>query len=242
MARQRRSGVAWRSMADDPLNTKGTAGRISLPAALGALALVAGSILFGVLGPRMGQRGIRLSGTPLSEVRDVAIDIYGGWFLGRIEDLESSMEAYPGIPELGFEPRGSEATGNGPDGGATAHWFARPGDDVPVLVFQLENPSRFVYFDSLGRQRPLLPGDRIEESIDLEAVDWVRELARSRRRDLDPRRLFVEAALGVVVLGLGEEAVVVIAAGLEEAVEVADRIAPAIEAEDGGEVAFRGYP
>ena len=231
-------------MSDDPPNKKTTGGRISLPAVLGALALVAGSILFGVLGPRMGQRGLRFSRTPLSEVRDVAIDLYGGWFLGQIENLEPLAEAYPEILELSFERKGSAATGTGSGGGATTHWFARPGDDVPVLVFQLEDPTRFVYFDSLGRQRPLLPGDRIEESIDLEAVDWVRKLVtRPRKSDRpDFRRLIAEGALGVVVLGLGEEAVVVIAAGLEEAAEVADRIAPAIEADETGEVAFRGYP
>ena len=231
-------------MSNDPSNKKGTAGRISLPAVLGALALVAGSILFGVLGPRMGQRGLRFSGTPLSDVRDAAIEIYGGWFFGSMRDAKSSGEAYSEVLEPDFEPRGSKPIDLGPVGSATAYWFTRPGEDVPVLVFELLDPTRFVYFDSLGRQRPLQPGERIEESIDLEDVDWVRELGRPRRgpESPNPRRLFAEAALGVVVLGLGEEAVVILAPGLEEAVEAANRIAPPIEADERGEVAFRGYP
>ena len=77
-------------MASDPANTNQAKGRISIPAALGALALVAGAIVFGVLGPRMGQRGIRLGGTPLSEVRDLAIDLYGVWLLDETSEEQGS--------------------------------------------------------------------------------------------------------------------------------------------------------
>ncbi|MCP4798063.1 MAG: hypothetical protein GY885_18065, partial [Phycisphaeraceae bacterium] len=42
--------------------------RVSLPAVLAALAMVAASVLFGIYGPRMQQRGVRVAGTPLADL------------------------------------------------------------------------------------------------------------------------------------------------------------------------------
>ena len=231
-------------MASDPANTNRAKGRISIPAALGALALVAGAIVFGVLGPRMGQRGIRLGGTPLSEVRDLAIDLYGVWLLDNTSDLEASAEEFSQIEALGFVSEGAKVIQLDVFGKASSHWFAHPEEERSILVLELEDSSRFIYFDPLARQRPLMPDERVEESIGLDSVGWVRNLMlpRSPKKRSELRKILSARSLGVVILGLGGRVVVVVAPDLDQAVEAADRIAPPIEAVEGREVATEGYP
>jgi hypothetical protein len=227
-------------MSNDPVKSTRTSGRISVPAALGALALMVGAIVFGILGPRMGQRGLRLVGTPLSEVRDFGIEVYGAWFLGGSWKGEPSEERFTQVESLGFQSEGSSVLDLDVVGGAVAHWFVRPGGETPILVLELLDPGRFIHFDPLGRQRPLVTGDRIEESIELRSVPWAREAGNAFRRGPAVRELLSSGSLGVVVLGLGDHAVVIIAPGLEPAVEVADRIEPVIEPDGEPEVASLG--
>ena len=234
-------------MAAEPENTTRSRGRISVPAALGAIALVIAAIVFGVLGPRMGQRGIRLGGTPLSEIRDLAVDLYGVRLLGGTADLESPGMGYLEIEKLGFQSRGTETIELDRLGRASGHWFRDQDAKSSILVLEVPDSSRFVYFDPLGRQRPLLPGERIEESIGLNTVEWAREWPRSpvvspadARTELE--NILEGGTLGVTILGLGGEVVVVVAPDFDEAVEIADLIAPGIERNEVGEVAMEGYP
>lgn len=230
-------------MASDPENTTPANGRISVPAALGALGLVVAAVVFGVLGPRMGQRGIRLGGTPLSEIRDVAIDLYGIRLLGGTSDLEGPGEGFSQIEGLGFESRGSEIIDLNELGPASSHWFEHPQENIPVLVLELADASRFIYFDQLGRQRPLLAEDRILEKIGLESVAWVGDL-RNSPYWARPRfeEVLEDRSLGTVILGLGDQVVLIVAPTLQTAEEIADRIVPELEPDEGGEVAMEGYP
>ena len=240
-------------MARDPANTNRAHGRISIPAALGALALVAGAIVFGVLGPRMGQRGIRLGGTPLSEIRDLAIDLYGIRLLGGTSDLEAPGEGFSEIESLGFRSKGTEIIQLAELGKASSHWFSNAEEESSILVLELEDASRFIYFDPLGRQRPLMPDERVEESIDLSTAAWPRNLmpAPFENRPFENwpleskpelRRILANGSLGVAILGLEGRVVVVVAPDLDQAVEAADAIAPPIEAVEDREVAMEGYP
>ena len=236
-------------MASDPANTNRAKGRISIPAALGALALVAGAIVFGVLGPRMGQRGIRLGGTPLSEIRDLAIDLYGIRLLDDSSDLEASAEEYSEIEALGFVSEGTEIIQLDELGIASSHWFSNAEEESSILVLELDDASRFIYFDPLGRQRPLMPDERVEESIGLDSVGWAwnlmlrgvpPEVPPEKQSELEKIR--TGGPLGVAILGLEGGVVVVVAPDQEQAAEAADAIAPRIEAVEGREVAMEGYP
>ena len=231
-------------MASDSANTNRAKGRISIPAALGALALVAAAVVFGILGPRMGQRGIRLGGTPLSEVRDLAIDLYGVWLLDDTSGLKASAKEFSEIEALGFEREGAKVVQLDVFGKASSHWFAHPEEERSILVLEIEDSSRFVYFDPLARQRPLMPDERVEESIGLESVGWTRNLMPppppEKRSEL--RKILAGGSLGVVILGLEGGVVVVVAADQEQAGEAADAIAPRIEAVESREVAIEGYP
>ena len=239
-------------MPDEPSNTKWAKGRISIPAALGAIALVIGAVVFGVLGPRMGQRGIRLGGTPLSEVCDLAVDLYGVRLLGGTADLEAPGEGFPEIETLGFGSKGTEVIRLDGLGLAWGHWFSNPEEERSILVLEIEDSNRFVYFDPLGRQRPLMPNERVEESIELVTVGWARDFMQNPLRiprdstqfQVRPelRRILAGGSLGVTIFGLKGRVVVVVAPDLDQAVEAADRIAPPIEAVEGREVAMEGYP
>ena len=202
--------------------------RISVSAVIGALLLVAGAIAFGIHGPRMGQRGIWLEGTPLSEAWFYSIDLYPDWFDREQRAIISSRE--PGDPDeparsivaaaeaLGWTLEGGRSVDA--FGGGVVDWFTRPGGATPLMVLTLEDPWRFTFFDALGRQRPLAPGVRVIEAVPLFELPW--PAARIPAfGDVDE--------LGVVVLGLRDEGVVIVSGGLDAAQEVADELDPPSE-------------
>ena len=201
--------------------------RISLSAVIGALLLVAGAIAFGIHGPRMGQRGIWLEGTPLSEAWFHSIDLYLDGF-GQQRDALSSRESgdlddrarpiVAAAEALGWTLEGGRSVDV--FGGGVVDWFTRPGGGTPLMVLTLEDPWRFTFFDALGRQRPLAPGVRVIEAVPLFDLPWLAARIPAFG-DVDE--------LGVVVLGLRDEGVVIVSGGLDAAQEVADELDPPSE-------------
>ena len=151
----------------------------------------------------MGQRGVRVSGTPLSEVQYVLADRFRETLRRSGADVISSDTA-PDLNSLGFELVGEmelDLLGRS----VRTEQYSGKDQAVPLDVVRLESPGTLIRFDPLGRQLPLLPGVRIEDTVDIGLPGVL---------------------VGMVVLGLEDEALIVLTIGLEEAREVADLLVP----------------
>jgi hypothetical protein len=216
---------------------------LSLPAILGTLVLVAGAVAFGVLGPRMGQRGMRLRGIPATRLQDAVIgEIFGDLTRGThadviqaealgdpdpqrvmrvaIRDLEEVLGPAvepPGLSEAGFELVGSRRLDLLQVPAVRLDYRSEETGRTLVLI-ELADPLAFVHFDTLGRQLPLLPGTRIEEAIPLDPSG----------RILPP--------VGMVMLGFDGRATVIVTIDPDVAGEVADLIEPVIPADSSSAV------
>ncbi|MCP4497910.1 MAG: hypothetical protein GY825_14180 [Phycisphaeraceae bacterium] len=212
--------------------------RVSLPAVLAALAMVAASVLFGIYGPRMQQRGVRVAGTPLADLikavsRSAAS--YSPPRIDRFADDESDEDDTgdagpsdavrtaikdmaevlgPGVEPSSLATRNLALVGSAIErnlAGAAGVRLVYESDRSGdrVFVFEVRDAMQFTHFDSLGRYLPLLSGTRIQEEL-----------------ELGPTRL------GLVILGFDDRATVIIAIDVETAVEVADAIRPVLRPEE----------
>ncbi|MEE2972491.1 MAG: hypothetical protein VX672_05145 [Planctomycetota bacterium] len=188
-----------------PRSRRGT-NRISPSAVLGTLFLLASAIALGVLGPRMGQRGVRMSGTPLSEVQFVLVDRFRA-SLGSSPGEPITSEIAPDLSDLGFELVGERELDLF-DRAVRIDRYRGSARAAPLEIVRLGSPRSLIRFDPLGRQLPLLPGVRIEDAVEIGIG---------------------ELQVGMVVLGLEDEAVIVLGIGLEEVRRVADELVPPSE-------------
>lgn len=184
---------------------------------LGTLFLLASAIALGVLGPRMGQRGVRISGTPLSEVQYVLVDRFRE-SLRRSPAEPIASRTAPDLSSLGFELVG-EGELDLFDQAVRIEQYRGTDREPPLDIVRLESPRTLIRFDPLGRQLPLLPGVRIEDAVDV-GIPGV--------------------LVGMVVLGLEEEALIVLTVGLDEARRVADELVPPPEEPPASESLARG--
>ena len=212
--------------------------RISLPAVLAALAMVAASVLFGIYGPRMQQRGVRVAGTPLADLIKAVSRSAASYSPPRIDrsaddeaDEDDTGDAGPSdavrtaIKDMaevlgpGVEPSslatrdlalvGSAIERNLAGAAGVRLVYESDRSGDRVFVFEVRDAMQFTHFDSLGRYLPLLSGTRIQEEL-----------------ELGPTRL------GLVILGFDDRATVIIAIDVETAVEVADAIRPVLRPEE----------
>ena len=163
--------------------------RVSIPAVIGVMLFVAGSIAFGILGPRMEQRAMLVPGHPLGDLVDEVIqDHILGWRKAMIRGLNAPMHkeealsilmkqmgevpSLPELEELGWVLQDAqEALGsseNSPD--ALRLIYLGPQVDRQqrmLMVHLVAEPETWVHFDSLGRQVPMTPLTRIDEAVDL---------------------------------------------------------------------------
>jgi hypothetical protein len=206
--------------------------RLSLPAILGTLLLVAGAVAFGVLGPRMGQRGTRIRGIPATALQGAVLDeIFGAGSDSSMEgirsgshveaDLDRAMATAirdlegilgpavepPLLVEAGFRLVSSRRLSILDVEAVRLDYRSEDTGLVAVLI-ELADPLAFVRFDDLGRQIPLVPGTRIGESIPLDHMQGG------------------AASIGMVMLGFEGRATVVVAPGAELAVEIANLVEP----------------
>ena len=212
--------------------------RVSLPAVLAALAMVAASVLFGIYGPRMQQRGVRVAGTPLADLIKAVSRSAASYSPPRIDgfaddesDEDDTGDAGPSdavrtaIKDMaevlgpGVEPSslatrnlalvGSAIERNLAGAAGVRLVYESDRSGDRVFVFEVRDAMQFTHFDSLGRYLPLLSGTRIQEEL-----------------ELGPTRL------GLVILGFDDRATVIIAIDVETAVEVADAIRPVLRPEE----------
>lgn len=210
--------------------------RISPAAVLGTLVLVAGAIVFGVLGPRMGQRGMRIRGIPATSLRDAVIEevIEGPTGDGRegVTPAQGLVEPDPevvigrAIAALGqvfgpaVEPPVLTATGFELASSRRLDLMTIPAVRLDyrsartgrrAVLFELAEPLAFVHFDDMGRQQPLLPGTRIQETVHLGGLGG---------QGLLP-------PISLVILAVDGRATVVVTFDPEVADEIADALDPA---------------
>ena len=200
--------------------------------------MVAASVLFGIYGPRMQQRGVRVAGTPLADLikavsRSAAS--YSPPRIDRFADDESDEDDTgdagpsdavrtaikdmaevlgPGVEPSSLSTRDLALVGSAIErnlAGAAGVRLVYESDRSGdrVFVFEVRDAMQFTHFDSLGRYLPLLSGTRIQEEL-----------------ELGPTRL------GLVILGFDDRATVIIAIDVETAVEVADAIRPVLRPEE----------
>jgi hypothetical protein len=205
--------------------------RLSFPAILGTLVLLAAAVAFGVLGPRMGQRGMRIRGIPATVLQEAVL----GELLGEVEGDGSSDIMHAGIrvdsdparamaaaiehlertlgpavepPNLvdaGFELVGSRRLAILDVEAVRLDYRSTETGQLAVLI-ELADPLAFVHFDTLGRQLPLVPGTRIGEAIVLDAARGA------------------SVSIGMVMLGFEGRATVVVTVDPEVAAQIADLI------------------
>lgn len=202
--------------------------RISGPAVLAALSLVAAAILFGIYGPRMQQRGVPLDGTPLADLLQAISRSATTAPPIRVDELADPLEKTrqatrdlgevlgPGIEppvldEVGLALVGSTIERDlvGTSGVQLTYESSKSGERV--FIFEVADAARFTHFDPLGRHLPLLPGAKIVEEI---------EQGTER--------------LGLVILGIDGHATVIIAINLEKAILIANVIRPVLTSGDSG--------
>lgn len=164
--------------------------RISPIAVLGTLLLVAGAVVFGVHGPRMGQRGVRIQGIPATSLRDAVLDQvlgdHGGdpahphGFASTTSEPGSVVESAighlgsvfgpavepPVLGEVGFDLVGARRVDVLGHAAVRLDYRSEASGRFAVL-FEIADPLDFVHFDDRGRQQPLLPGTRIQETLHL---------------------------------------------------------------------------
>ncbi|MDG2020756.1 MAG: hypothetical protein P8J59_02275 [Phycisphaerales bacterium] len=196
--------------------------RISGPAVLAALSMVAAAILFGIYGPRMQQRGIPLDGTPLADLLQAISRSATTSPPIRLDEsfdpLEQTREATRDLAEVlgpGIEPPVLDEVGLTLVGSAIERNLAGTSgvqliyesrtSGERVFIFEVADAARFTHFDPLGRHLPLLPGARVVEEIEQGAE-----------------------RLGLVILGIDGHATVIIAINLEKAVLIADVVRPVL--------------
>ncbi|MDA1027373.1 MAG: hypothetical protein O3A19_13220 [Planctomycetota bacterium] len=196
--------------------------RISGPAVLAALSMVAAAILFGIYGPRMQQRGAPLDGTPLVDLLKAISRSATTAPPIRVDDADDPIvqirQATRDLDEVlgpGIEPPVLEEVGlilvgsiierdlAGTSGVQLTYESRNSGERV--FIFEVADAARFTHFDPLGRHLPLLPGARISEEIEQGAE-----------------------RLGLVILGIDGHAIVIIAINLEKANLIADVIRPVL--------------
>lgn len=208
--------------------------RFSPIAVFGTLVLVAGAVAFGVLGPRMGQRGMRIRGIPATSLRDAVLDDVLGsgpgvastdvvHARGLVEPDPETVAAVamrhfgevfgPAVEpavltESGFELAGSRRLELlGVPAIRLDYRSTEPG--WKAILFEIADPLAFVHFDDLGRQQPLLPGTRVQETVRLGPTGGPGE----------------PPPIGLVMLAVDGRATVIVTFDPE----VADRIAEEIE-------------
>ena len=217
------------------------AARVSLPAVLAALSMVAASVLFGIYGPRMQQRGVRVGGTPLADL---------------IKSVSRSAASYsPPRPERGANRADSsrDADGSVNEGGSGAVRTAIK-DMAEVLGPGVEPPSLLardlvLVGSTIERNLAGAGGVRLvyesDRSGDRVFVFEVRDAMQFTHFDSLGRHLPLLSGtrieeelelgptrLGLVILGFDDRATVIIAIDVETAVEVADAIRPVLRPEE----------
>jgi hypothetical protein len=194
--------------------------------------MVAGAVLFGLLGPRMGQRGMRIHGIPATTLQAAVLAVLDGEIGSGFIDvaqpdlvIDSDPETVRGVairnlgealgpavepPRLvdaGFDLVGSRRLRLCGVEAVQLNYRSTLTGEAAIL-FELADPLAFVHFDTRGRQLPLLPGTRIEESITLGASPG-----------LSP-------AIWMVMIGAEGRATVVVTLGPEVASEIVDLMEP----------------
>lgn len=173
---------------------------------------MAAAVAFGVLGPRMGQRGVRMAGTPLVDLQQEVLMEFRGSLEGYEIDGRPERPLREGAWDLGsleivFEDEenldllGIAAT-------VLRYRDETSGSSRPLQIFRISQPRAFIRSDALGRQLPLLPGVRIEETVDIGLPGF---------------------PAGLVILGFEDHALIVVTLGLERALDVANLIDPPAE-------------
>ena len=147
-----------------------------------------------------------MSGTPLSEVQYVLVDRFRD-SLGRIPGESITSETAPDLSDLGFELVGERELDLF-DRAVRIDRYRGSARAAPLEIVRLDSPRSLIRFDPLGRQLPVLPGVRIEDAVDV-GIGGLQ--------------------VGMVVLGLEDEAVIVLGIGLEEVRRVADELVPPSE-------------
>ena len=184
-------------------------------AVIGALLLVAGAIAFGIHGPRMGQRGIWLEGTPLSEAWFYSIDLYLDWFDPRQPDSLASRESGVFDEPARSIVAAAEALGWTLEGGRSVDafggvvdWFTRPGKRDTAHGADARGSVAIHLLRRPRTAAAATPGVRVIEAVPLFELPWP-AAGIPAFGDVDE--------LGVVVPGLRDEGVVIVSGGLDAA-------------------------
>lgn len=150
----------------------------SVAAIFCTVALIAASIGLGIYGPRMGQRGTRISGEPLSVLRNESVHLYevacttprrdAGEAVAAAEAAISSVFGTAmEVPDLSDQGCRLEGAMELMVAGHRAVWlrYSEERSRFPVMLLLVAEPHDLLHFDVLGRHLPLLPGSRIEEQL-----------------------------------------------------------------------------
>ncbi|NCF39341.1 MAG: hypothetical protein GWP75_04390 [Planctomycetia bacterium] len=215
--------------------------RVSLPAVLAALSMVAASVLFGIYGPRMQQRGVRVGGTPLADL---------------IKAVSRSAASYSPPRSNAVVDREEEPTnpGGSVNVGASGSVRAAIKDMAEVLGPGVEPPSLLamdlvLVGSAIERNLAGASGVRLvyesDRSGDRVFVFEVRDAMQFTHFDslgrylplLSGTRIEEElelgpTRLGLVILGFDDRATVIIAIDVETAVDVADAVRPVLRPEE----------
>ncbi|MAC18661.1 MAG: hypothetical protein CMJ23_03095 [Phycisphaerae bacterium] len=175
---------------------------------------MAAAVAFGILGPRMGQRGVRISGTPLADLQHKVLLEFRASLDGFGDAEGSEREGVESAPDLSSLEIIFEGKENLELLGTRVTVFRYrdegSGSSRPLQIFQVSEPRAFVRSDALGRQLPLLSGVRIEETVDIGLPGFL---------------------AGLVILGFEDHASIVVTLGLDRALDVANLIDPPVESD-----------
>ena len=207
-------------MVDEPQTTRRSAG-LSILAVVGTLAIIVGSISLGVYGPRMGQRGTRIAGEPLSVLRNEVAQLYEVAVTATRRDADEDPETVardaisevfgPDVPVPDLTAEGCRLEGAMALAVADHRsvWlrYRQTSSRFPAMILLVSDPHDLFHFDVLGRHLPLMPGVRVEEEL-----EW-------------PFMAPVPRA-GLVIRAMDGYAVVIVASPPERAVEIEEAILP----------------
>ena len=214
--------------------------RVSLPAVLAALAMVAASVLFGIYGPRMQQRGVRVAGTPLADLikavsRSAAsyspprIDRFADDDSGTDEDdagdagpsdaVRTAIKDMAEVLGPGVEPSSLATRDLALVGSAIERNLA--GAAGVRLVYESDRSGDRVFVFEVRDAMQFTHFDSLGRYLPLLSGTRIEE-----ELELGPTRL------GLVILGFDDRATVIIAIDVETAVEVADAIRPVLRPEE----------
>lgn len=203
--------------------------------------MVAASVLFGVYGPRMQQRGVRLAGTPLADLIKAVSRSAASYSAPRFDRFEDSGGASDGAEESG-DPRRTgvvrtaiedmeEVLGPGVEppklatrdlllvGSAIERNLAGAGG--VRLVYESERSGDRVFVFEVHDAMQFTHFDSLGRYLPLLSGTRIEE-----ELELGPARL------GLVILGFDDRATVIIAIDVETAAEVADAIRPILRPGD----------